>query len=53
MIENTVRMVIPPKPNWQWDVFGSGSLVYTAHIRNSCWARFWTRIFFGSKWKRL
>lgn len=49
---NTILNI--PKPIWKWDLFGdkwSLQLMLTKDV--SWWKRFWTKVFFGSKWERL
>jgi hypothetical protein len=41
------------KPVWAWNIIGvvPGLVLETADV--SIWKRFWTKVFFGSTWKRL
>lgn len=38
---------------WEWNVFGNGELVVRLARNSPFWRRIITRIFLGSKWKRL
>ena len=42
-----------PKYIWGWDFFGNNLLVINTIEEISIWKRFWTKIFFGSKWERI
>jgi hypothetical protein len=43
----------PPKPKWEWDVVGQGLFVCKLTQDVSWFRRLRTRIFLGSRWKRL
>ena len=38
---------------WEWDFFGDKTINFALPRKVSAWKRFWTKIFFGSKWKRI
>jgi len=43
----------PPKPVWEWDVFGGRIFVLNIPWEVSWFKRTRTKIFLGSRWKRL
>ena len=52
-IEVGERVIIVPAHKWSWDVLGRGILEINTDQDVSWRKRFWTRVFFGSKWTRL
>lgn len=48
-----VEMLELPKAVWQWDLLNNSGLVFQFTYEVSWWKRFWTRVFFGSKWTRI
>lgn len=53
MSEPQFKLVEPKPVIWNWDVLGNPQIVvFHLPVEVSWWKRFWTRVFFGSKWKR-
>jgi hypothetical protein len=42
-----------PNYTWEWTVFGGAELVVKLMTKPPLWRRVLTRIFLGSKWKKL
>ena len=41
-----------PRVKWVWDVLGNNAFVINVMVETSWRKRFFTKIFFGSKWSR-
>jgi len=53
MITTGTEVVFAPSPKWEWDVFGGGVMVVQTPMDPPLWRRILTRVFLGSRWKRL
>jgi len=42
-----------PKIIWEQDFLGTGDFTFNYPNKISFWKRFWTKVFFGSKWKKV
>jgi len=49
----TENMTFAPSPKWEWDVFGGGLLIANLTINPPLWRRILTRVFLGSRWRKL
>ena len=50
MLRDDKRYLVP---KWEWDVFGGGLLIANLTINPPLWRRILTRVFLGSRWKKL
>ncbi len=53
--DSIFKIILTPKYEWECDVFGNGHLFYstTKNQTPGMLIRFWMRVFFKSKWKRI